>query len=26
MFIENFEQYSEGCSAEVLSASPKVLG
>ena len=25
MFIENFEQYSEGCSEEVLSASPKVL-
>ena len=25
MFIENFEQYSEGCSDEVLSASPKVL-
>lgn len=25
MFIENFEQYSDGCSEEVLSASPKVL-
>ena len=25
MFIENFEQYSEGCSPDVLSASPKVL-
>ena len=25
MFIENFEQYSEGCSEDVLSASPKVL-
>ena len=25
MFIENFEQYEEGCSEEVLAASPKVL-
>ena len=25
MFIENFEQYAEGCSEEVLASSPKVL-
>ena len=26
MFIENFEQYKEGCSDEVMSSSPIVLG
>ena len=26
MFIENFEQYKDGCSDEVMSSSPIVLG
>ena len=26
MFIENFEQFADGCSEEVLSSSPRVLG
>ena len=26
MFIENFEQFADGCSEEVLASSPKVLG
>jgi hypothetical protein len=25
MFIENFEQYEEGCSEEVLASAPRVL-
>jgi len=26
MFIENFEQFADGCSEEVLASSPRVLG
>ena len=26
MFIENFEQFADGCSEEVLTSSPRVLG
>jgi len=25
MFTENFQQYEDGCSKEVLASSPKVL-
>jgi phosphoenolpyruvate carboxykinase (ATP) len=26
MFVDNFEQFRDGCSEEVLASSPKVLG